>query len=318
MAEAPAPGFIEQARSELTRYWNRIQVGAPTTDEPGSIPVEVQAAIARSINSSTLTYRYVLPTQLLAKCIEPGLDCRSIQVGSGLRGAFDARSLCHTVVVDFDRANSNVLGGSKEPYLNNPLRIAAIVAPQRKAQRNKTGFDDLCLVLGFAEAHPDVAPILLEAVLRAVHARLANVQVVYPVPNRVSLAHAQRVLSEFLAERSGGARLQAVAVALFRTIGRRLGLCAEVESANINAADQSTGRVADIECRDDEGGVVLAVGVKDRQIELKHVQDKLPGVRERGIRELLFLVQGGVRDADDAHIKELVLRQFTRVNPILS
>jgi hypothetical protein len=272
--------------------------------------MKIREAIHRCINSNTLSYRYVLPTQLLAKAVDPALDCRIIQKKAGLPGAFDARSLCHRVIVPFDRAHHNVLGGSKEPYLNNPLRIPGLLPGSRAAQKNKAGFDDLCMVLDFAQSHADSTGALLACVLLAIRDRMERVQIVYPVPNRASAGRALVALQQLLAESSGGLRLQVVAVALFRTIGEYLRLYVAVRSASVNAADESTGLVADIECVDEADNVVLAAEVKDRQLVLTQVQDKLPGIRERGIRELLFLVQGGVAEPDRGAVAELSEQQF--------
>jgi len=102
------------------------------------------------------------------------LDCRAIQQGSRLRRPFDARSLCHAVVVPFDRDNHRVLGGSPEPYVNNPLRIPSISPDHRGAQRNKEEFDDLCAVLEYAEQHPSRAENLLLWTLFCVRERLGK------------------------------------------------------------------------------------------------------------------------------------------------
>ncbi len=109
------------------------------------------------------------PDRLLtAKAADPGRDCRSVQATCGLRGAFDARTIADEVVVPFDRANENVLGGSTEPYANNPLRIPAIVPTARSAQRDKSAFDDLCKVLDYAEKNPQHAVDLLRAALEQI------------------------------------------------------------------------------------------------------------------------------------------------------
>ena len=50
--------------------------------------------------------------------------------------------------------------------------------------------------------------------------------------------------------------------------------------------------------------------MKDRQLELRHVQDKLPSARQQGVRELLFLIQGGKAPADTADIDALIVREF--------
>jgi hypothetical protein len=213
-------------------------------------------------------------------------------------------------VVEFDRANESVLGGSTEPYANNPLRIPAITAEFRQAQRDKEGFDDLRTVLDYGQEHPDAVPVLFRATLLAIRDRLATVRIVYPVPNRVSLSQTIALLESFLQERTGGVRMQAVAAALFRAIGDHFGLFSHVRSANINAADASTGSAADLECVDDAGESVMAVEVKDRRLSLRHTQDKLPSVRERGIRELLFLVQGGVEPTDREAVQATIERQF--------
>ena len=56
---------------------------------------------------------------------------------------------------------------------------------------------------------------------------------------------------------------------------------------------------------------MLAVEVKDRELTLRSVQEKLPKSRERGIRELLFLVQGGVAKKDANEVDAAIEREFT-------
>lgn len=297
----------ERVRSILAVEWTFVAT-QPFADE--SVSANVQDAIRQSVNSRTKTYRYVLPSQLLPKLIEPALDCRSVQAGAGLEGSFDARSICQHVIVPFDRENNNVLGGSPEPYANNPLRIPAILPAARAAQKDKTGFDFLMTVLDYAQANPAKVESLVRLTLATIRERLASVSVVYPVPNRASLQQTIDVLTEYLMVRSGGLRMQAVAVALFRAVGVRFKLFREVRSNNINAADASTGSTADLECVDENEAIVMAVEVKDRQLELRQVQDKLPGIREKGVRELLFLIQGGVAPADSEGVSDTITRQF--------
>ncbi len=302
--------MLAEARRILTALWAQVHEGTDEPQESSRLPSQIVEAIQRSINSKTKTYRYVLPTQLLAKLAKPSVDCRAIQEGANLKNAFDARSLCHEVTVPFDRNMHNVLGGSTEPYVNNPLRIPSITSGYRKAQKDKPGFDDLCVVLEYAQGHPRQVELLMRVVLACIQTRLSTSRVVYPVPNRVSLRAARSVVGSFLRSRTGGFRLQAVAIALFRTIGQRLGLFQEVSSASVNAADASTGLVADLTCADAAHEVVLAVEVKDRKLTLRHVQDKLTTIREGGVRELLFLVQGGIEDGDEQVVHDTIEREF--------
>lgn len=73
------------------------------------------------------TYRYMLITAALAKAVTPSVNALAIQAKSKLTGAYDARSLCHKVLVPLERALlSNRIGGSNEPFLNKPARFEEI------------------------------------------------------------------------------------------------------------------------------------------------------------------------------------------------
>jgi hypothetical protein len=305
---AGPPSLDKAAEQKLLSWWDKITTGA--TSGVQAIPQDILEAISRSINSKTKTYRYVLPTQLACKAADPALDARSIQATCGLPGAFDARSVSQSAIVRFDRENHNVLGGSAEPYANNPVRIPAILPGERAAQKDKQGFDDLVNVLEYAQRNPSQADTLLAATLLAVHARLASTTVVYPVPHRASLVATLGACESFLNERTGGIRLQSVAVALMRTLGKRFGLYESVVAHHVNTSDASSGSAADLECADANGATVIAVEVKDRALTLHHAQDKLPALRSKRIREMIFLVQGGVIASDRESIDALIAKEF--------
>ncbi len=85
---------------------------------------EIVELLKKVICGSHKTYRYILVTNLLAKATEPKANALCLQAKSSLRGAFDSRSLCHKVVVPFEREYlANALGASNEPYLNKPARF---------------------------------------------------------------------------------------------------------------------------------------------------------------------------------------------------
>ena len=93
-----------------------------------SNPVEATDEIGKTITSvlrgTHKTYRYVLFTALLAKATNERIDILSIQAKDNSIGAYDARSLCHKVVVPFERDHiPHSLGDSNEPYLNKPARF---------------------------------------------------------------------------------------------------------------------------------------------------------------------------------------------------
>jgi hypothetical protein len=299
-----------RSRDKLDLLWNKVQVEVGSVDHSTSIDNEIIEAIRRIINCSIKSYRYVPLTQLLAKSVDRTLDCRSIQKEYGGKGAFDARTLAHSVIVEFDRANDNVLGGSPEPYVNNPLRIAGILPRFRSAQKNKSGFDDLCTLLEYAERNPLKIESLILVTLDTIWDRLQDVVFTYPVPGRISIDDCLSLIQGFLMERTGGVRLEAMSVALFETIGSVLKLFSKVRSSQVNASDVSTGIAADIECLDNEGNVALAVEAKDRTLVLRHISDKMPAIRAKGIGELLFLIQGGIVEEDQLYVADVIEREF--------
>ena len=76
------------------------------------------------LSASHKTYKYVLVTGILAKATNGKANPLALQAGADLAGAYDARSLCHNVLVPFERDFlHNILGGSNEPFLNKPARF---------------------------------------------------------------------------------------------------------------------------------------------------------------------------------------------------
>jgi len=269
------------------------------------------AAVRESVNSRTKSYRYVLPTQVLAKVADSSLDCCCLQASRGGAGAFDARTIAHKVVVPFDQANENVLGGSSEPYVNNPLRVQEVSPKFRKPQRDPEGWDHLCEVLEAVERKRDhqFTRKVLKQILIEVYRRLSSVHVAYPVPRRISLQKTLELIEKFTLEHSGGDRLLALASAVFITIGKHFGLFSQVRRAKITAADVASGMLADLECLDSRGEIVLAVEVKDRQITVSHLKGKMRNIREKQVSEIFFIAQGIAR-ADTNEVLKFQQNEF--------
>lgn len=71
--------------------------------------------IERILRGSHKTYRYILVNALLAKATNESINIFSLQKGDGTDGKYDARSLCHKVVVPFETLK---LPGSSEGQTN--------------------------------------------------------------------------------------------------------------------------------------------------------------------------------------------------------
>ena len=300
--------ITEKSKDILHETWERIQ---KKDFKPKIADMKLIEAIHRIINSKTKSYRYVLPTQLIAKLADSSLDSKCLQVARGGSGAFDARSISKKVVVPFDRDNERVLGGSPEPYVNNPLRVPEVAEVYRTQQKDKQGWDDLIYVLGAIEEknNPEYTLNVLEQVLLEIYERLSGLQVTYPVPRRISYIQTLEIIERFISIPSGGDTPLAVTAALFQIIKNKYGVYTNITRSKITAADESTGQVADIDCYEGEN-VLLSIEVKDRDVILDDLRDKLPACRSKRIENIIFITTKGIQQEFTEQIKDLIRDQY--------
>ena len=103
--------------------------------------------------------------------------------------------------------------------------------------------------------------------------------------------------------------MEVVCAALFRTIGERFGIFDKVKREKVNAADASSGMLADIECWvNDE--IVLLVEVKDRVLTLIQLDNKLELARSKHIAEILFIAESGEMQADADDMDARIVSEF--------
>lgn len=307
--------FPQKCKELLEKQWKSIskEIESDSFSDP-ILPDEpkLKSLIFDCLTSKIKTYHYVLPTQVISKCINPKLDCHSIQTAFNKPGAFDARTIAHDVIVPFDQANHKVLGGSTEPYVNNPLRCPAVIKKYQNQQKNKDDWNKLIKVLDAIEEKNDTSFTfkILDQILLEIYRLLSEVQVIYPTPNRVSLKQTLRLVADFSANKSGGDRIEAVCTALFRAISKQFRLFDDVRRQKVNTADASSGMSADIECRLKDK-IVFLVEVKDRSLTLTQIDAKLDVARARKISEILFLAEQGFDRNDKEKAEERILSEFT-------
>lgn len=303
--------FHNRCEISLRQLWERIiQVPLETQFDP---PISEQIAdLLRAPTGTSSTFRFVLPTQLLAKYVDPDRDARTIQKGPKMEGgSFDARSLASRVIVPFNRSLGSPLGTASDPYVNNPLRVREVSAAYRAPQRDKVRWDALSDILGSVQSanSRQFTESVLSQVLIELRRLLEEIEVRYPAPQRVSLESAMTLIRQYLVPRTGGRRLQALSVALFRAIADLWGIYDEVISGSVTVADTPGDRPADIDCK--RGDVtVLAVEVKDQTLTLQLLEDKITTTRLAKVRELLFLIRAMPLISDD-QVTERVKHEFS-------
>ncbi len=274
----------EAARRKLEELWSVV-----LNDDTAVAPAEIQELV----NSEQTAIRFCLPTQLLGKLVDPGLDALCLQRGDGSRGRWDPRGFAAKVVVPWNQGNQTVLGKSGDPYVSNPLRRQRLDdGLDQMADREQ--WEKLCKILGDVEAAngPAHTERVLLQVLSAIRDRLRDLAFVYIVPPRVSLRQTEELIRTFLTERSGGDRALAIAAALFETFRKHLHIYQEVRRNVVNAADAATNSAGDLECIGPNGAIILAVEVKERRIGDADVQIAVAKAREYTVQELLFCAEG--------------------------
>ncbi len=307
--------FTEQCREYLNKKWKQVSsaIEADSFTDP-LLPdyASLKELLTACLTSTTKSYHYVLPTQLLCKCVDRRLDSHSIQAAYNKPGAFDARTIAHGVIVPFDQANHRVLGGSAEPYVNNPLRCPAVIKRYRTQQKNKQDWDKLVAVFDAVEEakSPKFTQKVFDQVLAELYRLLSDVQVVYPTPNRVSFKQTVDLVQSFTVDKSGGDRIEAVCAALFRAIASEFGLFDDIRRQKVNVADSVSGMGADIECRY-KGKIALLVEVKDRSLTLTQLNVKLDTARVKKISEILLLAERGLEQAEQTQVEERVTSEFS-------
>lgn len=302
--------FIQQCKDTLDSFWQEIL--EHDMDQDYIEDEQIREKIAASIRSKTKSYRYVLPTQLLAKVVNRNLDSKCLQAKREPdRGNFDARSLNAKVIVKFERDQGSPLGGSPEPYVNNPLRVNEVSIAYYTAQKDKAGWQILCDLLDIVEAEQD--PVLTvnlfkQSLLEIRHVQ-QEIEITYPIPQRISHESLLNILDQYLTPRTGGSRLQVIIFAVFKTLRDMWHIYDEVTSAPVNAADAAGGRPADIACVKDEE-IILAIEVKDRTLTIEMLTDKIASTRLAHVTELFFLIRADPL-VQGENVEERAKREFT-------
>ncbi len=281
------------AKAALDKAWAAV---SSSSRPPGAMA----QLIEKVLRASDVTFKYILVTGYLAKCVSPSAHARAIQVGSKLTGAYDARSLCHKVVVGFEKSKGNLFGLSNEPFVSKPARHPEHDGNNSQL-RNKLGAKLLHKALELAQkATRDEVYRGLVHILRVGSEHAANEKQV-TVTTQVSLAKVLRFIKEFLAETDGGARLVGVWGAFQALLSER----GVVKVYPPSASDFFGKTSGDVEVYY-EGVLVSASECKQRPLNVDDVNHGIKKSLEKGVPEYLFVISDGVAEGQKAAIREAI------------
>ncbi len=257
------------------------------------------------------TYRYVLITALLAKATNEHVDVFSLQAQDDSNGAYDARSLCHSVIVKFEREYlPNGLGGSNEPFLNKPARFTRIsltnavrkgkdtislqklYSSLQQISDKETAFDYLC--------H---AVFVMEQIHNEYESKFHINQDVSDEKHYV-----QNILdfTSELVERSFEGEVCPIVIAAIEHLF--LGDDYIVVPHKVNESGASSKEVGDIDIYNCDNKIVFSIEVKDKIFNKEDVEHAVRKFYEANIRRSYFVYGKRIENTDCAEINQMLGR----------
>jgi hypothetical protein len=277
---------LEQARKVLTSAIFTGKAAGYTPKHPK------RQAIADVMLGRHLTYRYVLFTSLLAKATNGAANGLAMQAGADLEGAFDARSLCHKVVVDYDRDASQLagrLGRSNEPYLNKPARYPALAFENAVRRGYDRSIRDKCIdILSELVGQADARVALEDAVYYTMQREPLVADAAELEGGSTLLDILARFASAVAGYSSEGESCAILTGLAFYIFGRNYGRSLEIRVHPVNQAGSSSREVLDVDVYCLEG-LWLAAEVKDKVFNFNDVDHAASKARAVGLGSFFFI-----------------------------
>ncbi|GAB2723226.1 restriction endonuclease, SacI family [Halomonas garicola] len=237
------------------------------------------------------TYRYILTNAILAKVANPTCNPLSLQSGAKLNGAFDARSLCHNVIVPIERELlAGRLGESNEPFLNKPARFTEL----SEENSVRKGRDTFILSQSIA---------IIQSLRNNREASLALKECIYWILQRQprelisSVKHKEghfypaslAIFSQNLTQQSFEGETAAILAGItFNILGDVSKRSLNVITHKVNQSGASSREVSDIDVFENEN-LVFSAEVKDKEFNFSDVQHAVNKISRTNLDTLIFL-----------------------------
>jgi hypothetical protein len=235
-----------------------------------------------------LTFRYILVTALLAKATNPQINALCLQAGSKLDGAYDARSLCHGLLVPFERKFFD--GSSNEPFLNKPAR-APELDPSNPVRRgnDQVLLDLLCTFLPKIQTQQEAFDALTDAILcclvKFVQNKKSGAVRAVKTP---TLTEMNYFLDDLLEQSCSGESLVLAIGVLMKLHTSALAGKTKVEIHVVNQSGASSKEVSDIDVYLN-GDLLYAVEAKDKIYTQDDVNHAVRKVVDSDFDRLIFV-----------------------------
>lgn len=256
-------------------------------------PIGNRGALIESILRGThKTYRYVLVNALLAKATNENVNILSLQKGDGLNGKYDARSLCHKVIVPFETLKlPGCLGSSNEPFLNKPARFEMLsIANAVRSGKDRQTLNNVIEVLSSISNSK-------EAFLSLRQALYVMCEISKEYISKYSVADALIDISEFsqlvldyiykITEHCLEGETCPLVVAQLEQM--YLGKDYNVRPHKVNESGDSSKEVGDIDVFNNVGELIYSIEVKDKAFSEQDVSHAVNKFRAAGLTNSMFI-----------------------------
>lgn len=253
---------------------------------------ETGRKISEILRGTHKTYRYIMVTALLAKATNNEINILSLQKGDGDGGKYDARSLCHKVLVPFETLKlPGCLGSSNEPFLNKPARFVSLSLTNavRRGKDLQT-LSDVIDVLSNVSNSSDAYKYLKSAL-----STMKEVSKEYI--SKFSVGDALIDISEFsqlvldyiytITEHSLEGEICPLIVAELEQM--YLGKDFKVEPHKVNQSGASSKEVGDIDIYDKNKKLLYSIEVKDKDFSKQDVVHAITKFKQADLSTSLFV-----------------------------
>lgn len=268
----------EEAAKSLAKAWKEA------SNRKSMLDLKVKELIKSVFDGPSIGFRYLVVTGILARYTNSDANARALQKGSDLTGAYDARSLCHKVIVPFEHERGDMWGFSNEPFLSKALRHKEH-DKNNPQLRDKLGAGKTQGILDWAnEAEKeDLFEALVFIVEIGIH-KLRNTPKVEIGAGR-NLEVVRNFTQQFLSgPADGGSRLIAIVGAFVKEFNTE----ATVNIYNPNASDQFSKTAGDIEIILNKK-LISAYECKDKPFNDNDVEDGIRKAETAMVREYVFV-----------------------------
>ena len=240
-----------------------------------------------------LTYKYILINGLLAKATNKEIDPIALQSSSSLAGAYDARSLCHKVIVPFEKEKlKKKLGGSNEPFVNKPARYMELdMSNAVRRGKDKEILKTLIDIFNSSECKKKAFQLLCETINIIIN--LPSTIVEYnPLDFNINLNQDKwvNIFNKIISKSCEGESLVLATATIFDIFFKSLNANHNIVAHPVNQSGKSSNEISDIDIFDEKTkNLLMCIEVKDKPFEFEDIEHAIYKVKITNYKKLYFV-----------------------------